>query len=1805
MRIFYRKNKHMMILVVVLAMLVQMVVPGMNYSHAELEIEDDVITVEGVVGDNNDDEDLDSIVSDDINEEDTEDEGTAIGEDDEEDNSQLPAQATDEGEETEAITGVGLFSAEPKELVNIFKGVSLKIQHGSGEPVEIRESDIVEIEDNTVILLEFHWEIEDNSDKFELVDGDWAEIAIPTLFEEHNKMPASGYVIFNVDGDEITVGTYALENNMLKVVFNNELVGLKNRKGDVWLGLQFNEEIIKGNAKQTITFEEPIDRTYNITVKPKGNNPAIKKSGSPNEPINATYINWVIDVNTSLDKLSNAIVEDTIPAGLELMEGSIEIYDLTIGYDGEVKEEKLSSKEATGFPIVLGEVDSAYRIKYKTDIVDSSKNNYDNIATLKDGVNVKGTANCDIGSLQVGKPIDKTGVPENPDESNAGQNSTKITWTIDVNKAELNLDNVSIDDIILDSRLSIVNSSIRIFKLSKSGKDFVVGDEVTSVIFSEGTEKKFPFDLGDLNELNGKTYRITFDTNISYTEYHPSNTFSNTAVLKVKGDQKGTDTATVTVNRETLLEKYGVETTNYGDPEIEWTVHVNRANHSIINATITDTISAGLTLMKNDNGDYDIKIYDHNGVLVSLVDSPGTPSLKDITDNGFVANLGTITTYYKIVYKTKITDPTQAKDNTAELSGTGLKGDGIGSDNSIRKEATPSNEVKNIYTKEKEESNKTIDTEEGKITYDGLNHTDKTMSWKITVDAVKEEITELTITDSFFTTADGSIFTPSNSMVFIKDSLRIIKGSEILKEDDDYIIQDNGAGGFILSFTNPIDRAKYEIYYKTSFDPNEVLSPESGGELNPNRTYINQAVFSGTTKDVKGLNHDINEKRTAKYDINQVVFNGGKKDVDLDRENRKIKWTIYVNALGQDLTKREPVEFFITDTLSSTDSTDPGQVFDKGSIVVKEYTLNKDGSIIPGAVLPKEDENENYNYTVAWNDTEHEFTLTFPHGIKKPYMVEFYTNIVGLSKEKYKNSAQITGRVEAYTAEEKYEDYKTFLIKDAGTTTVYSDDEINWKLTINESLSPIEAGAVLVDTISKGLVYIENSLKIKNPDGDELFRTTEDTEGDYTLENELNAKGERVLTITFKDGFNTRYFVEYTTVVVAGNGEQINNKAVFNGESTTTTDTEDIKFNVTQYSGATGSGVRSGNIKITKYNTENENKKLKDAEFKLYYLLNGEPYYVKASDGTDIHRTNSQGVLEFKGLNIRTYYLQEVKAPAGYEKMDKEELQEALKDYEIVEVNNEEGSKDVSIKLKLDNINKSIVLEVPNNRIKINVEGTKKWLGGSNDKPTIKLQLYQNSKALGDPKEPIETENGIASCTWENLYKADENGEDYVYTVDEVNVPENYIKSVSDDGLTVTNTYVSSKIEKTGNKVWVNGPEPKPTIQLRLLQNNVQYGELVTLADGEISYTWTDLDKTDVHGIDYKYAVEEVSIPEDYGMSVSDDGLTITNTYQSPKRDVIGKKVWVNGPSIRPTIELQLYRNGIPYGRPVELSGEAISYKWSGLDKTDEKGIDYVYTVDEVNVPENYEKSVSDKYMTVTNTYIIPKIDITGKKVWIGGSSTRPAIELQLYRDGEAFGEPVKLEDGETEYIWTGLDKTDIDGKEHKYTIDEVKVPSGYRKSISSDGLTITNSYRPPVDPEPPTKPKEPEKPTEPPTKPEEPEKPTEPPTKPEEPEKPTEPEPEPKPEPEEPTIVTPPENGTVEFDEDGNWKYTPNPGFKGKDKFVIRHPDGTEELIEIDVDDIPLGTVLPKTGEGSKIGYYITGLLLVFLGLFLRRKIV
>ncbi len=117
------------------------------------------------------------------------------------------------------------------------------------------------------------------------------------------------------------------------------------------------------------------------------------------------------------------------------------------------------------------------------------------------------------------------------------------------------------------------------------------------------------------------------------------------------------------------------------------------------------------------------------------------------------------------------------------------------------------------------------------------------------------------------------------------------------------------------------------------------------------------------------------------------------------------------------------------------------------------------------------------------------------------------------------------------------------------------------------------------------------------------------------------------------------------------------------------------------------------------------------------------------------------------------------------------------------------------------------------------------------------------------------------------------------------------------------------------------------------------------------------------------------------GASYSDTPAFANTTKTTPPVDdtvsVSVKKVWKDNKSdSRPSsVSVQLYRDGKAYGDAVTLNkSNNWSYTWSELDD------DYTWTVDEVNVPKGYTRSVSHSgnNWTITNSKPVDRVPQTG-----------------------------------------------------------------------------------------------------------------------------------------------------------------------------------------------------------------------------------
>lgn len=103
------------------------------------------------------------------------------------------------------------------------------------------------------------------------------------------------------------------------------------------------------------------------------------------------------------------------------------------------------------------------------------------------------------------------------------------------------------------------------------------------------------------------------------------------------------------------------------------------------------------------------------------------------------------------------------------------------------------------------------------------------------------------------------------------------------------------------------------------------------------------------------------------------------------------------------------------------------------------------------------------------------------------------------------------------------------------------------------------------------------------------------------------------------------------------------------------------------------------------------------------------------------------------------------------------------------------------------------------------------------------------------------------------------------------------------------------------------------------------------------------------------------------------------------------------------------------------------------------------------------------------------KTELTVKKQWAGSGSHPASVLMQLLRNGEPYGSPVRLrtENGWS-YTWTGLSRSD------RWTVEEIQVPEGYQASVSYAGTvwTVTNTPDTPDQPEVPDQPETPDKPS-------------------------------------------------------------------------------------------------------------------------------
>ena len=381
------------------------------------------------------------------------------------------------------------------------------------------------------------------------------------------------------------------------------------------------------------------------------------------------------------------------------------------------------------------------------------------------------------------------------------------------------------------------------------------------------------------------------------------------------------------------------------------------------------------------------------------------------------------------------------------------------------------------------------------------------------------------------------------------------------------------------------------------------------------------------------------------------------------------------------------------------------------------------------------------------------------------------------------------------------------------------------------------------------------------------------------------------------------------------------------------------------------------------------------------------------------------------------------------------------------------------------------------------VSGTKTWKDNNNQdgvRPErIKVNLLADG-VLKASKEVSAADNW--SYSFDNLPKFAA-GQAVVYTITEDAVAE---YSTQVEGYNLTNSHTPGQTSLTVTKQWQDqgdqdGLRPSQ-IQVQLYADGVASGSPVTLtAANNWVYTWSGLAEK-ANGKTIEYSVKEVDQPSGYTSTtsqVSPGNVLIVNQHTPATTEVKGQKTWDdanNQDGKRPeSVTVQLYADGQVVASQVVTAANNWTYSFSNLPQF-AKGKAISYSVQEL-VDAGLDKAgyrPSYEAYNITNHYKPEVTSFEVRKVWNDQNDQdklRPSqIQVQLYADGKAFGEPVTLKaDNDWRHVFADLAKYQ-EGKEVVYTVEEVAVPSGYSVTNSQTGVnqvTLTNTHQPkrPEDP--------------------------------------------------------------------------------------------------------------------------------------------
>ena len=209
-------------------------------------------------------------------------------------------------------------------------------------------------------------------------------------------------------------------------------------------------------------------------------------------------------------------------------------------------------------------------------------------------------------------------------------------------------------------------------------------------------------------------------------------------------------------------------------------------------------------------------------------------------------------------------------------------------------------------------------------------------------------------------------------------------------------------------------------------------------------------------------------------------------------------------------------------------------------------------------------------------------------------------------------------------------------------------DRVDYKVVIHAKKGA--TGYVLTDTMTKGLTF-NNDIAITDSNTKTLVSDT-----DYTMTSDVHSTtGVTTITVTFKPEYLNTLTNDSTDITVTYSATLNKDAVVYNGTNKNT-----AKLNYGHDAKTTTSETDTYTYMFDLVKTDSTNKLLADAKFKLYDSSEGGNVINLVADGDSAYRvavngetgveivTNAASKITIKGLKRGTYWLEETKAPQGY-----------------------------------------------------------------------------------------------------------------------------------------------------------------------------------------------------------------------------------------------------------------------------------------------------------------------------------------------------------------------------------------------------------------------------------------------------------------------------------------------------------------------------------------------------------------------------